>query len=187
MGTLHPPLVSEYSLRWESCGGATRSVWCRMGLIPRRITDHLDRTLALAERQTAALEAMEGSVRAQSATVVQFELPPTPEAIVVEHPDIAGLQARMADLTQAVADGIQRVARSENRVRAIVAGARRELSEAGFEHSGVEAEASELHDVDGKPSDEEQVPAVPADVDDSAVPSSIPGVTREQMLRGRGW
>lgn len=55
--------------------------------------------------------------------------------------------------------------RSEDRARKIVQSAREELEQAGFEHAGVEAQASELQLVDGSGSGLEGVQPVPQSVE----------------------
>jgi len=101
-----------------------------------------------------------------------------------EDPRVAALLIRMDDLTNAVADGVNRVQRSENRVRSIIQSARKELAEHGLEHAGIEAEASQLREVDGGNGKPEPLPAVPEGLeDDRDGPSSIPGVTLAQMRR----
>lgn len=101
---------------------------------------------------------------------------------------VQALWNRVDDLTTAVAEGIKNVQRSENRVRAIVKSARRELADAGYDHAGVEAEALELGDDDGGLREAEPVPAVREDVeDDSERPSTIPGVSVAVLRRVRGW
>jgi len=110
---------------------------------------------------------------------LKIDVPPP-----TEDPRIAALAAKIEDLTLAVGEGIQRVRRTENRVRAVVDGARRELADAGFASSGVEAEATELELIDGGESAPEPVLEVPADVGVSPeTPSSVPGVTVEQLRR----
>lgn len=56
---------------------------------------------------------------------------------------------RLNNLTLAVAEGIAHVDRAEKRIRATVGRAKRELRDQGIFHPGVEAEASDLRDVDG--------------------------------------
>jgi hypothetical protein len=67
--------------------------------------------------------------------------------------ELEGLKARMKELTTAVAQGIEHVDRSERRVRATVARARRELEEHGVVSPGVEAEWAELRGEDGERSE----------------------------------
>lgn len=107
---------------------------------------------------------------------------------LVDDPRIAALALRIDELTSAVSEGILRVQRSENRVRAIVQGARRELAEQGFEHAGVEAELEQLRIEDGNSGEPQPVPAVPASVEDvTQVASSIPGVTLAEVRKARGY
>ena len=125
-----------------------------------------------------ALRAVGEQISSAKPATVQVDLHERNPAPVMEDPRIEGLEAKIDNLTLAVAEGIQRVHRSENRVRAVIASARRELADQGFEHAGVEAEARELRELDGKPSDDEPVPAVPDDVGNGTqAPSAIPGVT----------
>lgn len=96
------------------------------------------------------------------------------------------IEGKVSDLTLALAEGIQRVQRSENRVRHIVAGAKRELAEAGFSHPGVDAEATELRQLDGAASEEEELPAMPESVAaDAYEPSPVPGVSMSMFRRSR--
>jgi len=149
---------------------------------------YIRRTIsAILELGQAAVEALQGI---QAAITIANEELRQLQAAVSSDPSesealaIAAIQAKMADLTMAVDTGVIRVQRSENRIRAIVQGARKQLAEQGLEHAGVEAEASELHDVDGGGSDDQPVPPVPEDlVDDGDRPSSIPGVTVGQLRR----
>jgi len=135
------------------------------------------------ERGIDVLEGIQEALQAIHVTIDQFERSPAGPVSDIEDPRIATLEATVKELTVAVDTGVNRVQRSENRVRAIVQGARKELAEAGFEHPGVEAEASELQPVDGTGGEPERVPAVPADVEDDYTPSTIPGVTMGEFRR----
>ncbi len=66
-------------------------------------------------------------------------------------------EARFQDLTFAVSEGISKVERAENRIRATIRRARAELEEHGSYSPGLDAEAQELRIVDGKGSVEESV------------------------------
>lgn len=100
----------------------------------------------------------------------------------LEEQRVDALEVKVQDLTLAVSEGVQRVQRSENRVRHIVQGAKRELADAGFEHPGVEAEARELRELDGGGGDHEAVPAVQEVVaHDPPLPSPIPGMSMSQF------
>lgn len=134
-----------------------------------------------------ALRALGEHISGAEPPSVQIQIPETKPVPVADDPRIEALETKIHDLTLAVSDGIQRAHRSENRVRAIVTGARRELAEHGFEHAGVEAEAGELLEVDGKTGDDEPVPTVSEDLGNgSQAPSPIPGVTVGQMRRAWG-
>lgn len=91
------------------------------------------------------------------------------------------------EITLAVSEGIERVARAEGRIQSTVRSARKKLAELGLEHDGLEAAAAELHVVDGGGGEDDEVPAVPALVEDPGdEASSIPGVSRSQLMRARG-
>jgi len=98
------------------------------------------------------------------------------------------LEKRLRDTNVAVAEGIERVERTERRIASTVARARKELRESGYDHPGVEAEAHELHKVDGGGSDDGGVPPVSEAVEaDADHPSSIRGVPASTLRRVRGY
>ncbi len=94
--------------------------------------------------------------------------------------EIDKTNAKVEDLVLAVAEGIKRVDRAENRVQKTVTSARRLVREAGLEHAGIEAEYEELPVVDDEAQPLEQVLALPESVVDRA-PSGIPGLTNEAL------
>ena len=142
--------------------------------------------LALGAAIVSALEGILDVLSRAIAAIEGFQWPDNTPAEPKESPQIAILEARMNELTGAVAEGVQRVQRSESRIRSIVQGARRELQEHGFEHPGVEAEAEQLQLVNESDREQEQVPAVQESVaDDSQLPSSVPGISLAQMRRIR--
>jgi len=108
---------------------------------------------------------------------------------------VDGLETSLADeerrvkaLTFAVSEGIERVARHERRIHATVKRARKELEAHGFESPGLEAEAAELHIVDGDRSEQGEVPTLPAGVEPPfEEASSIKGVSAETLRRVRGF
>ena len=67
----------------------------------------------------------------------------------------------------AVDEGIRDVKRREGRIHATVSRAQKELEELGLTHPGVEAEARELQLIDGDGGDVEELPPVPASVEES--------------------
>jgi len=151
------------------------------------IKDTVAHVLRYLARGVDALEGILGTLPALLDAVRGWG--PTASGVgeVSQDPRVTELLVRVDDLTVAVAEGIKNVSRSEQRVRSIVKGARRELAEAGFDHPGVEAEAAELELVDDRDSPEEQLPTVREDVAETGqVASSIPGVSAETLARARG-
>ncbi len=100
----------------------------------------------------------------------------------------ADLVKQLKELTLAIAEGIERVDRSERRVRSTVARAQKELKKLGYEDPGLEAEANQLRSIDGKGGTDGEVLDVPGQLDAPAqTPSSIRGVPLETLLRARRW
>ena len=102
-----------------------------------------------------------------------------------------GLQQVHKDLKEmkfAVAEGIERVARSERRIHATIKRARKELAEHGFESPGLETEAAELQLADGTASPDGKLPDMPGSVEGAPdAPSSIRGVSASTLRRVRGF
>ena len=97
------------------------------------------------------------------------------------------LEKRLRDTNVAVAEGIERVERTERRIASTVARARKELRESGYDHPGVEAEDHELRSVDAGGGDGSGVqPVQEAMEGDSDAPSSIRGVPAATLRRIRG-
>lgn len=91
---------------------------------------------------------------------------------------------RLDTLTLATAEGIERVTRSERRVNATVARARKELAGYGYESPGLEAEAAELRPVDADGGANGEVPALRADVVETIEqPPGIPGRIPQEILQ----
>jgi len=150
----------------------------------RYIKHRLDEASDLGNRLVESAEAILEHIRSAEPPIVNVQVPENVGIPASEDQRIAVIETQIHDLVIAVSEGIQRVHRSENRVRAVVASARKELAEQGFDHAGIEAEARELREVDGDSRDDESVPAVPEDVGNgSQAPSSIPGVTIGEMRR----
>ena len=124
-------------------------------------------------------------------------------AITVPHPyNDADLQSQVAllwvasraqldqiqDQTLAIAEGIERVARAENRVTEAVRRAKRRADAAGYVDPGIEAEVAELQRLDDDGGATGSVPVLHQDLaGDDGNPSSVRGVTVEQLQRARGW
>jgi len=108
--------------------------------------------------------------------------PPEPHRCAIQ-----GIEAKFKELTLAVAEGIESVSRKERRIAATLARARKDLKKLGYENAGLEAEASELNEIDATGSDEQRVPAmreaVGAAIEQA---SSIRGVPLETLRRYRG-
>jgi len=96
-------------------------------------------------------------------------------------------EERLTQTRHAVAEGIERVERTENRIKATIQRAKKELADGGHESPGLDAEARELRLVDGAGGEERGVPALPEEVAEFAgEASSVPGVTVEELQRARG-
>lgn len=94
--------------------------------------------------------------------------------------------SQLGEFTLAIAHGIQHVDTASRRINATVARARKELSEHGLESPALEAEFEQLRLLDGEGSEEIELPPVPQEMG-GAQASSIRGVSREQLLRARGF
>lgn len=91
---------------------------------------------------------------------------------------------KIGETRQAVAEGIERVERTERRIHATLKRARAELKKRGLEDPGLEAEAVELRNLDGAGGQEQGMPAVREAL--ATDPSSIEGLSLEQLQRIRG-
>ncbi len=102
---------------------------------------------------------------------------------------LEGLEKRTLDqfteLKLALADGIQRVDRAENRIQKTVTSARRLVANAGLEHAGLDAEAAELREEHADGSEEDPVPPLQPVLELDG-PSGIPGLSRSELAEMRG-
>jgi len=80
----------------------------------------------------------------------------------VQPQELAELRNRMELLSEAVAEGITKVSRNENRIQKTVTSAHRRIREAGLEHAGIEAEFDELIEADAE--EDQPLPLVPQGV-----------------------
>jgi len=91
------------------------------------------------------------------------EASPPDENLATTH-DLAMISQRfhaeIESLKFAIAEGIERTDRAEKRVQKTVAGARRQLSEAGIDNAPLAAEAAELRSRDEEGSDHRELPPV---------------------------
>jgi len=83
---------------------------------------------------------------------------------------------RTDGIVLAVAEGIERVERSERRVRQTVASAKRRFEAEGYVDPGLEAEAAALPDDDAPSRPAEPVPAVPEGVESEDPYAGVPGL-----------
>lgn len=97
---------------------------------------------------------------------------------------LAELEARLEETRAAVAQGIQHVERTERRIKATIRRAMEEHEEGGS--PALRSEAEQLGLLDGTGSDVGGVQPLPAEVGPDR-PSSIPGVSAEQLARARGF
>jgi len=147
-----------------------------MGLFSRKLApsehpDTVEKLRVIGEKQLENRTAIEGLT----------------ETIATFAESIEQLNNEIKETRLAVSEGIERVDRSERRIKATVARARSELESRGYKDPGLDAEAFELRDIDGNGSDESGLPAVPETVVESASQiSSIRGVATEQLRRVRG-
>jgi len=100
--------------------------------------------------------------------------PPVAEPVRIKwtDQDLADMSHRIDHLQEAVAEGITKVTRNENRIAKTVTSARRLVREAGLEHAGIEAEFEELQPPDGEGI--EPMPAMPEQVEEGKT-VRIPG------------
>jgi len=112
--------------------------------------------LMLTGATVHVLRAMVASMNERPKTPVE---PLRPDRLLEE---VAELTTRLDKLTFAVSDGIERVARAENRIAKTVTSARRLVREAGLEHAGIEAEHDQLQPRDADPV--QPLPAMPEEV-----------------------
>ena len=161
-----------------ACWGYTRS-------------ERLVLRIETAAREPPDVTAIEERLAAQDASAEEVrasleELRTDGLSALVTRADL--VDRRLNEMLQALAEGIERVDRSERRIRATVARAQKKLEEAGYEDAGVEAEVAGLQLVDVRGSEDVAMRVVPEDVEtDADSPSSIPGVSAETLAKARGY
>lgn len=123
----------------------------------------------------AVCAALGGSAWVHFATLRQMERTDTAPAPVYDdrallvaldqlRSDVDQLADSVAGQTMAIAEGIERVDRSERRVKAVVQRAQARLAASGLEDDSVEAEAEGLRIIDGGNSGQREVLPVPESV-----------------------
>jgi len=101
--------------------------------------------------------------------------------------DFEQIADRMKTQTLAIAEGIERVDRSERRVDATLKRARKKFAAGGYEDPGTEAEVEGLRLLDGDGIGTGGLPTLQPGVDNPGDrPSSVPGITVAQLQRVRG-
>lgn len=145
----------------------------------RKRDDELRERLVRAEVSIERIsEALDGL---QTPSVDPFD--PTPIEATLD-----GLEARLDQLAVAVAEGIERVQRTESRIAATLQRAQERMErEFGGVDPAVAAEAREFHGVDGTASYGGGVPPMQPEVEAAGdQPSSVPGVSVAHLQRARG-
>lgn len=104
---------------------------------------------------------------------------------------VGELADRIDEMRHAVAEGIERVDRSERRIKQTVRRAREKLADAGFTDDGVEAEAQQLQLLDGERGGEGGMPSMsealgPHRPDFTAFPGKWGDQQIAAILRARG-
>lgn len=94
------------------------------------------------------------------------------------------LRQDLEDQGMRIQEEVANSERRENRIRGTVTRARQELSQIGVEHPGLEAEAAQLHLLDGGGGEGSGMHGVPPGVG-GGESSSIPGVSVEQLQKAR--
>lgn len=110
------------------------------------------------------------------------------ERLLVHTGEISQLHVDYERLKIAVSEGIEHEERREKRINATVRRAQKKLADSGLIDPALESEIEPLLEVDGEGSGESGLHALPDDVaeDVGSHPSSVEGVTREQLARARG-
>lgn len=172
-----------------------------MGLLPggarKRAQERLEKQLDSIAYRLDALEsaptsrstelAIEKHVATQLEEITQ-ELASVRGFSAGVHGQVGELEKKVADWTLAISEGIERTDRAERRIRAAIQRARKELKTLGYDDPGLEAEAAELHAVDGDRSPEHGVLTLSSGVEppvDAA--SSVRGVSAAKLARARGF
>lgn len=110
------------------------------------------------------------------------ELQQAQNALVQE---VASLAGDMDRFEKDLEEGLEIARRRENRIRAAVARAQAEFEESGEISPGYQAEVAELRRSDGERGSEEGVFPLHPEVAE-AEPSSIPGLTLEELNQANG-
>jgi septation ring formation regulator EzrA len=97
--------------------------------------------------------------------------------------EIEAIDERLQDMTLAIAEGIERVDRSERRVRQVVSRAKKQLEDFGIDDPGLSAEAEQLRLDYGVGGEQAGVQQLPAPVAHRVDVTGIPGAWSEQDVQ----
>jgi len=102
--------------------------------------------------------------------------------------DLRETREEVATLRIALAEGIEHEERRERRIKSVVQRARKQLQALDLEDGALEAESEDFPDDDGDGSEEDGVLALHEDLapPQENTPSSVKGVSVEQLQRARG-
>jgi hypothetical protein len=145
-----------------------------------------------AEVRLGQLEAILDRIDNRIRTIVQGEdglvtRREVTDALVQQEDHAHHISRELEELRTAVARGIEDVERRENRIKATVGRARKELHEHGLSSPGLEAEYRELQVVDGGGGEGPGLHAMREDVGRSRPDTAgIPGIVTEEDLQQLG-
>lgn len=97
--------------------------------------------------------------------------------------ELEAMDERLQDMTLAIAEGIERVDRSERRVRQVVSRAKKQLDEFGIDDPGLTAEAEQLRLDYGGRGEQPGMQQLPAPVAHRVDVTGIPGAWSEQDVQ----
>jgi len=166
---------------WPNHQRSIDALSTRLAELERRpVPDDLGTDVLFLENKLESLQGSLGALRGMF-----NDLKPQ---MAVSNTRLDAIETRIKELVHAIAEGIERTARAERRIGQTIARARAELKKRGYKDPGIEAEDRELRLIDADGSDESAVSPVPKDVGEpSPAPSSVSGVSQDQLRRARGY
>jgi hypothetical protein len=108
--------------------------------------------------------------------------PPQPFDAAPVWGEFEAIRERLEEMRHAIAEGIERVDRSERRIQQVVRRAQKKLAEAGYQDAGVEAEADQLQFLNGNGSRREELQHMPANVAPRLDVTGVPGTWSEDDI-----
>ena len=152
-------------------------------------TKAADRTKGEIEKVQGAILDVAREVQAiPSADDLRPDLGPIEDQLAQHQDLLDGFEVRVKDLMIAISEGIERTSRAENRVKATITRARKELANSGLVDPSLEAEVAELRLVDGDGSQNDGMQHVPENLEEPRATDDAEQKNRELManLRLRG-